>query len=269
MIVDRHSALWSLIFFAAVAAQIVELPPIPEWLNNAIFLASFIIIIVAASMLGILQLHQRATNNQDVVIFGDKVSGHLARIVNYQYKILFVSAVVAFTAGAFIFPPKSNDLGKHMPVLEDGMLSPPSDPTSVVIPLTPARLFEIARTQTRRDAMSHKGSLIHFQGTVLDISEVKERWSEADASYKLVIGIEVAIGSLSQVVPESFANLSFRHFFSFSHESLILKIRLRLIPSFLSPTSSPIYALAWPHTTSTHSAHQEKLPLHGTSSLSP
>ena len=197
MIVDRHSALWSLIFFAAVAAQIVELPPIPEWLNNAIFLASFIIIIVAASMLGILQLHQRATNNQDVVIFGDKVSGHLARIVNYQYKILFVSAVVAFTAGAFIFPPKSNDLGKHMPVLEDGMLSPPSDPTSVVIPLTPARLFEIARTQTRRDAMSHKGSLIHFQGTVLDISEVKERWSEADASYKLVIGIEVAIGSLS------------------------------------------------------------------------
>ena len=183
--------------------QIVELPPIPEWLNNAIFLASLIIIIEAISMLGILQLHQRATNN------GYKVSGHLARIVNYQYKIFFVSAVIAFIAGAFLFPPKSNDLGKHMPVLvdnhrdtaiasveEDSMLSPPSDPTSVVIPLTPARLFEIARTQTRRDAMSHKGSLIHFQGTVLDISEVREHWSDADASLKPVIGIKVAIGSL-------------------------------------------------------------------------
>ena len=117
---DQHSALLVLMMFCGGILQIVELPPIPEWLNNGIFLASLSLIIVSFILLGILQLHQRVgMAKQCVLIAGYDVSNHVSWIVNYQYPILIVSASVAFAAGSFIFPSTSDNPAKHMPIAED------------------------------------------------------------------------------------------------------------------------------------------------------
>ena len=208
--------------------QIVELPLIPEWLNNGIFLASLIVMIVSAIMLGILQLHQRAdTTNQGVLIAGYDVSNQVSWIVHYQYPILIGSAIVAFTAGPFIFPSTSDDPANHAPIAEDierNMTTIPLDdavisqqkPDSTVIvktpepadidrsaktkstipdipPRTPQDLLALYRTQTWRDVMRYKGMWMRVEGTVRDIGEVIRR--QADPTRTPVIQVTLTIGS--------------------------------------------------------------------------
>ena len=136
----------------------------PAWLNNAISFASFAVIVVAIGIMVTVHFHQHAVTNQGVVILG------------------FVSAVVAFTAGALIESDTKS------------VNRPDTSAARVFTPRTPKELIDIVRTKTKRDAMRHKGSWIHVEGTVQDISEIqKPIFRHTPNPY---IEIEVVVGWL-------------------------------------------------------------------------
>ena len=213
MNVDRYSALWCVILVGGATMQIVDLPPIPRWLNNAIFSTSFVMIVVAANMLLILHFHHRSTISQPVVVFGLDVSSWLAHIVNSQYMILVVCAALAFIAGAVVFPTKVDELAEPTPassgiekptippvglerlspLLRDHVDTPNTPPTRVYTPRTPKELMDIVIEKTTRDASRHVGTWIHVEGPVLDISEVRGLAFEITKPY---IVVEVIAGSL-------------------------------------------------------------------------
>ena len=195
--------------------QMVE-PPIPKWLNNALFSASFTLIVTASIMLVILQIHQRSTKG--VEIFGFDVRESIARIVNYRYWILFSVVATAFIAGLVIFPSKSDDLGKRTPLattqFENKIVSqetpdhkalvktPDVSTTRVLSPRTPKELMDIVISKTKRDAMRHKGSWIQVEGTVRNISETKDSW--LGVTKKPSIEVEVLVGWIpNNVFPQT------------------------------------------------------------------
>ena len=53
--------------------------------------------------------------------------------------------------------------------------------------------MNIAKTETKRDAMRHKGAWIHVEGTVFDVSEVMRR-SFGTTTWKSYIELKVAVG---------------------------------------------------------------------------
>ena len=179
---DRSSVWWFLILGCGGIVQIVELPPIPAWLNNGLFLSSIALIGLAVSMLVILRINQR----EDIKF--------VSYIVKNQYAILIVFAAGFFVAGAVIFPSNHEDLTNHTSstVIEKGTspekkFIPHQTPsqeasvetgempdTRVFTPRTPKELMDMVATQTKRDAMHHKDAWIRVVGTVSDISEVKE-----------------------------------------------------------------------------------------------
>ena len=210
MIVDRHSASW--LVFVPIGVAMIEtlyvLEITPKWLIDLLFVLCWVLVAGSVLMFGVSILNRHLmTTGQSASIFGLRVGGWLPLILNYEFKILsmltslVLIVVILIPLSLLISPSEPESIDNHRntaisPVEVDGTVSPLSDRTNVVIPLTPTRLFEIARTQTTRDAMSYKGTVINLQGTVLNISEVGERWFEADALRKSVIGIDVAIGSL-------------------------------------------------------------------------
>ena len=171
----------------------------PEWLNDGISSASVAVLVLAVSFLILLILNQRAI------------------IIKYGYIALFGVAVLAFAMGVFFSETESDDLAKRAPLPVDShrnttttqvdlKLTPRQKPdhkiivnipdklkTRVFTPRTPKELMNIAKTETKRDAMRHKGAWIHVEGTVFDVSEVMSR-SFGTTTWKSYIELKVAVG---------------------------------------------------------------------------
>ena len=189
-------------------------PPqfIPEWLNDALFMGCLSIAVVSVCILITLKCIRNRMPPQGFVILGLELSDWPARIFNYRYKIFIVITAVAFISGALlslIFSSRSDVLAEHTPIsatkFDDEVVSeqtldqqaivktPVSPATRVFTPRTPMELMDIAATKTARDAAKHKGTWIHVEGTVQNISEIRNFRPTLEKPY---IKVEVKVGGL-------------------------------------------------------------------------
>ena len=147
----------------------------PEWFNDGMFATGISLVCTAVAVWLILELHQRAVINQESIILRFDVGSWIPIITKYYYAMFIVVGILAFPLGVWFSPSQSQDHTNPMSLSidshrktaiaqRDDLIPLLSDQSDVVIPLTPERLIDIARTQTTRDAMSYKGALIHFQG---------------------------------------------------------------------------------------------------------
>ena len=223
MFSNRHSILLALLMICAWAIQTFGLPSFsPNWLNDALATMFLFLGIVSFCLLIILPLYQNQVNTQGVVIGGLDVSPLLTIIDKHMYPILFGVAVLAFVTGAWLSPveveitsqktpnhktivkvsdPVEIDKDDETPQVEVKS-APRTPPTNIVrtpeastprvfTPRTPKELINMAEKETRRDAMKHKGTWIHVEGPVLDISEAARGLFNINEFYiKLEVKIE-------------------------------------------------------------------------------